>query len=93
MGTATPEKGQKSMKNRKTPEPMRCRKCGKEIAIIQERIYRKIIVDAEAVRVIPMENGIQFVRIDGSKVMGKIAPEDAEGAEYAYRPHDRSCGG
>lgn len=81
------------MRKDRAAEAMRCRKCGQEIAIIQERLYRKIIVDAEAVRVVADPEGIDFVRIDGSKVRARIAPEDAEGAEYAYRPHARSCGG
>ena len=48
---------------------------------------------AEAMRVVADPEGIDFVRIDGSKVRARIAPEDLEGAEYAYRPHARSCGG
>ena len=64
------------MRKDRAAEAMRCRKCGQEIAIIQERLYRKIIVDAEAVRVVADPEGIDFVRIDGSKVRARIAPED-----------------
>ena len=70
----------------------RCRKCGKPIGIITEGIYRKVIVDAEAVRVVADPRGESFVRIDGSKIRGReVAYEDAVEAEPAYRPHRKTC--
>ncbi len=71
----------------------RCRKCGKMIGIIRERAYRKIIVDAEAVNVIPDKLGDIFMRVDGSKMRGIEAPIDKQAGaitEYVYRPH--RCG-
>ena len=68
-----------------------CRKCGKPIAVIEWGIYRKTIVDAEAVRVVPAEDGEDFVRIDGSKIRGRKADIE-ENAEIAYRMHRKSCG-
>ena len=71
----------------------RCRFCGQEIAIITWGVYRKIVVDAEPVWVLPDAEGDEFVRIDGSKVkaieVDFITPE--QGAEPAYRLHGRSC--
>ena len=72
----------------------RCRACGKMIGIITEGIYRKVIVDAEAVEVVADRYGETFVRIDGSKLIGREIEvgEIQAGAEWAYRPHRRSCG-
>lgn len=75
----------------------RCRKCGKMIGIIRERAYRKILVDAEAVLVMPDKLGDTFIRIDGTKMEGREVFIDVDsltgtlpGHEYAYRPH--RCG-
>ena len=68
-----------------------CRFCGKKIAIITWGVYRKIVVDAEAVWILPDAEGEDFVRIDGSKVRGREAENAEENAEPAYRIHGRSC--
>ena len=71
----------------------KCKWCGKPIGIITWGIYRKIVVDADAVMVVPDPEGEEFVRIDGSKVQGtEVAYEDAVTAEPAYRPHRKTCG-
>ena len=70
----------------------KCRFCGKPIAVITYGIYRKSVVDAEAVDVVPDENGEDFVRIDGSKIRGREADIGTLGTEPAYRIHGRSCG-
>lgn len=72
----------------------RCRICGKRIGIITQGIYRKVVVDEEAVEVIADPDGDSFIRIDGSKVIGRLADryDDTKEAEWAYRPHRRSCG-
>ena len=70
----------------------RCRICGKPIGIITWGVYRKVIVDAEAVDVIPDRLGEEFVRIDGSKVRGREAEIGTLGTEPAYRMHRRTCG-
>ena len=70
---------------------MKCRFCGKEIAVITWGVYRKIVVDAEAEWIIPAEEGEDFVRIDGSKVRGRPA-EGEEIGEPAYRIHGKTCG-
>ena len=64
-----------------------CRKCGKPIGVINERAYRKIIVDAEAVAVVPDQLGDIYIRVDGSKMRGRKAEMEESGMEYAYRPH------
>ena len=69
----------------------KCRFCGKEIAIITWGVYRKIVVDAEAVWIVPDEEGDEFVRIDGSKMRGRKALAEEQG-EPAYRIHRMSCG-
>ena len=69
-----------------------CRKCGRNIGVIEWGVYRKIVVDAEAVNVKADQFGEQYVRIDGSKMRGKEAPMDAENTEMVYRPHCRTCG-
>ena len=70
----------------------KCRFCGKEIAIITWGVYRKIVVDAVAVWIVPDEEGDEFVRIDGSKTRGRKALAEEQG-EPAYRIHRMSCGG
>ena len=71
----------------------KCRWCGKPIGVITWGIYRKTVVDADAVMVKPDPEGEQFVRIDGSKLQGlAVEFEDAVDAEPAYRPHRVSCG-
>lgn len=70
----------------------RCRKCGREVAVITWGVYRKILVDAEAVDVVPDQHGEEFVRIDGSKVRGREAEIGTIGTEPAYRPHRKTCG-
>ena len=70
----------------------KCRYCGKQIGIITWGVYRKIVVDADAVMVVPAEEGEDFVRIDGSKIRGvEVSYEDAVEAEPAYRPHRKTC--
>ncbi len=70
-----------------------CRFCGKQIAIITWGVYRKAIVDAEAVMVEANPEGECFVRIDGSKVKGFEVDFISDGkAEPAYRMHGKSCG-
>ena len=68
-----------------------CRKCGRPIDIIKERIYRKIIVDAFPVMVLPDPHGNEYIRLDGSKMRGTPAPMDIEhsqeAAEGVFRPH------
>ena len=70
-----------------------CRFCGKPIGIITWGIYRKVVVDAEAVTVVADPEGEEFLRIDGSKVRAREIPYDeiTEGSEPAYRPHRISC--
>ena len=70
----------------------KCRFCGKPIAVITYGIYRKNVVDAEVVDVVPDEKGEDFVRIDGSKIRGREAEIGTLGTEPAYRIHGRSCG-
>ena len=72
-----------------------CRFCGRKIAVITWGIYRKVVVDAEAVTVVADPEGDeQFVRIDGSKVMGREVPFETVGSgEPAYRMHRKTCCG
>ena len=71
----------------------KCRFCGKKIGIITWGVYRKIVVDAEAVMVVPDEEGEEFVTIEGRKIRGReVAYEEAVLAEPAYRPHRKTCG-
>ena len=70
----------------------KCRFCGKPIAVITYGIYRKSVVDAEVVDVVPDPKGEEFVRIDGSKIRGREAEIGTIGTEPAYRIHGRSCG-
>ena len=67
----------------------RCKRCGKMIGIIRERVYRKIIVDAEAHSIVPDALGDIYVRIDGSKTRGRDAEYPETGCP-AYKPH--KCG-
>ena len=68
-----------------------CRKCGRPVGVIERGLYRKILVDAEAVLIAPDTLGREYVRIDGSKVMGlEVAYDSGVDAEPAYRPH--KCG-
>lgn len=73
-----------------------CRFCGRKIGIITWGVYRKIVVDAEAVEIVPDAEGEEFVRIDGSKVRGRERDmkslDDMGRAEWAYRPHRKTCG-
>ena len=69
----------------------KCRWCGKQIGIITWGVYRKVVVDAEAVEVVPDEFGEEFVRIDGSKIRGREAEPGTLQTEQAYRPHRKSC--
>lgn len=70
-----------------------CKFCGKKIGIITWGVYRKIVVDAEAVMVVPDEEGEEFVTIEGRKIRGReVAYEEAVMAEPAYRPHRKTCG-
>ena len=72
-----------------------CRECGAQVAVIERALYRKILVDAEAVPVRISSKGQEFIRVDGSKVKGipmeifeplnyELNPDEIE---YAYRPH------
>ena len=76
-----------------------CRNCGAPVAVIERAVYRKILVDAEAVAVRVSSKGQEFIRVDGSKVKG-IPMEmfeplqyalDPDEFEYVYRIH--RCGG
>ena len=71
----------------------RCRVCGKRIGIITQGIYRKVVVDETPVEVIPDENGDSYIRIDGSKMIGREAEpgEIQMDTEWVYRPNRRSC--
>ena len=68
-----------------------CRFYGKPIAIITWGVYRKAIVDAAAVEIVPDAAGEDFVRIDGSKIRGRVAEPGTIQTEYAYRPHGKTC--
>ena len=75
----------------------RCRKCGREISVISYGIYRNVLVDAEAVVVVPDMSGECFVRNDGTKMRGREvnmeeATEKTRLVEYVYRPHEKTCG-
>ena len=69
-----------------------CKFCGKKIGIITWGVYRKIVVDADAVLVKADKEGEEFVRIDGSKIRGIEVPyERSDDSEPAYRPHRKNC--
>ena len=72
-----------------------CKKCGKQIMLIKERLYRTIIVDAEAVEVVADPLGDNYIRWNGDKVRARAVKPDemTASAEFAYRPHYWSCGG
>lgn len=69
----------------------RCKRCGREIAVIEWGIYRKVLVDPDALWIVPDAEGEEYVRIDGSKICGRETPYEEHG-EPAYRMHRRSCG-
>ena len=69
-----------------------CRKCGRPVAVIAWGVYRKVLVDAIAVDVVPDPHGEEFVRIDGSKIRGKEAEPLTLKTEPAYRLHRKTCG-
>ena len=71
-----------------------CKKCGKEIFILPQRMYRSITVDAEAVPVVADPLGDEFIRVDGTKMKARALKMDeiVDGEEYAYRPHRWTCG-
>lgn len=69
-----------------------CRLCGRQIGVIEWGVYRKVLVDAEAVDVVPDRHGEEFVRIDGSKIRGREAEPGTLQTEPAYRPHRKTCG-
>ena len=70
-----------------------CSHCGRNIAVITWGIYRKVVVDADAVMVVADPQGEEFVRIDGTKVRARpVEYEEAVLAEPAYRPHRKRCG-
>ena len=58
---------------------LKCRKCGKRIMIIIEDLYKKTVVDPGVVWVVPDPEGKSFVRIDGSKLMGREARYEIRG--------------
>ena len=71
-----------------------CRFCGKPVSIITWGVYRKVVVDAEAVMVRADPDGEEFVRIDGSKVKAvelPFMPENGGTGEPAYRMHGKNC--
>ena len=70
-----------------------CKFCGRPIGVITSGIYRKVVVDAEAVDVVADPNGDEiFIRIDGSKLRGREVRLDSDYKyEVAYRPHRISC--
>ena len=72
---------------------MKCKFCGKPIMVITYGVYRKAVVDAEAVMVEANPEGEDFVRIDGSKVKGfEVDFISDKTAEPAYRMHGKTCG-
>lgn len=71
----------------------KCRRCGKQVGIIPCGLYRKELVDAEAVMDRPDPDGEDYVRIDGSKIRGTPVEYDGdEKGEPAYRMHRKTCG-
>lgn len=71
-----------------------CKHCGKEILILSERMYRSIVVDAEAVAVVADPLGDEYIRLNGTKVKARALKIDEfdNRSEYAYRPHKWTCG-
>ena len=75
-----------------TKKEIRCRFCGKKIAVIERGLYRKVVVDAEVVYVAADPLGEEYIRPDGSKVLAlEIALDSTVPGEWAYRPHQWSC--
>ena len=75
-----------------TKKEIRCRFCGKKIAVIKRGRYRKVVVDAEVVYVAADPLGEEFIRPDGNKVLAlEIALDSTVPGEWAYRPHKWSC--
>lgn len=72
----------------------KCRRCGNPICVISCGMYRNVLVDAEAVTVIPDMSGECFIRVDGTKMRGREVQMDetVQRAEYVYRPHAKTCG-
>lgn len=66
-----------------------CKKCGKPVGLIESRLYRKILVDAEAVEIKPDAMGEQYVTMFGVKLRGREVKYPEKGTK-AYRPH--RCG-
>ena len=70
-----------------------CPMCGRKVCVIRWGLYRKAVVDPEAVEVVPDPDGEDFVRIDGSKIRGRnVGITGGSGAEPAYRMHRITCG-
>lgn len=71
----------------------KCRWCGAPITFISRSCYERTAVDPEAVYVVPDENGLCFIRVDGSKIRGReVDAMSEEAKEPAYRPHKLTCG-
>lgn len=76
----------------------KCRRCGRKVSVISYGLYRNVLVDAEAVAVVPDMSGECFIRVDGSKMRGRevvMSLEDTKQdvkSEYVYRPHAKTCG-
>ena len=76
----------------------KCRRCGRKVSVISYGLYRNVLVDAEAVAVVPDMCGECFIRVDGSKMRGRevvMSLEDTKQnvkSEYVYRPHAKTCG-
>lgn len=70
-----------------------CKFCGRKIGIITWGIYRKVVVDAEAVMVAADPAGEEFIRVDGTKVKAReVDPYEYTGPqEPAYRIHRKNC--
>jgi hypothetical protein len=85
--------GKAEEKKMKDDRIRKCRKCGRPIAVISWGVYRTAIVDPEAVMVEANPEGEDFVRIDGSKVVGfEVDFISDRQAEPAYRMHRKTCG-
>ena len=69
-----------------------CRECGQPVKVITWGVYRNVLADATPVWVKAEENGFNFVRENGSKVIGKEVAPGTEGSEMAYRLHRQTCG-
>ena len=70
----------------------KCRKCGRPVCVITWGVYRKVLVDAAPVMVVPDLGGDVYVRIDGSKLIAREADYEVVDYEPAYRPHKGTCG-